>query len=262
MLNKLEALVRAAGSLITDSSDSAIHDKEGHFNYVTDRDVEVQEFLREGLLQILPGSLFFSEEQENQSLTDTPTWIVDPIDGTVNFTRGRSFSAVSVALTVDRKPRIALVYDPYSREMFTAQAGLGARLNGEPIRVSGKPFDRALITFGTAPYHPQLSKVSLQAALAMLHEAGDLRRTGSAALDLAWTACGRTDFFFEMHLSPWDYAAGALLVTEAGGRIAVPGPGGSDIDFGRPCALVASNQPCFEKGLAILNRAIKGELTL
>ena len=73
MLNKLEALVRTAGSLITDSSDSAIHDKEGHFNYVTDRDVEVQEFLREGLLQILPGSLFFSEEQENQSLTDTPT---------------------------------------------------------------------------------------------------------------------------------------------------------------------------------------------
>lgn len=260
MLQKMEALARQAGDLIVKGGEAAIHTKEGHFNFVTDRDVQVQEMLRKGLLSLLPDASFFAEEQENQALSDSPTWIVDPIDGTVNFTRGRSFSAISIALTIDKTPHVALVYDPYSDEMFTALAGQGAWLNGQPIRVSDIPFERALVTFGTSPYNPELSKVSLKAALSMLNQAGDLRRTGSAALDLAWTACGRTDFFFEMHLSPWDFAAGALLVTEAGGQLALPGT--QVIDYSRAGALVAGNALCLKQGLDILNRAIDGELDL
>lgn len=255
MLDKLKQLVLSAGRLFVKEGEAAIHDKEGHFNIVTDRDVEVQEFLREGLLSLLPGSRFFAEEQENGSLTEAPTWIVDPIDGTVNFTRNRAFSAISVALTKDREPVLAVVYNPFSGELFSAEKGCGAQLNGKSIHVSDLPFERGLVTFGTSPYHPELSKASLLAALEMLRTAGDLRRTGSAALDLAWLACGRTDFFFELYLSPWDYAAGALLVREAGGLIGALD--GKQLDFGIPSAIVAGSPACFERGLSILKESMQ-----
>ncbi len=257
MLEELQRLVREAGKLLLKGGDAAIHDKQGHFNFVTDRDVEVQAFLKEGLLSLLPGSRFFAEEQENGILDDQPTWIVDPIDGTVNFTRGRAFSAVSVALAERLKPVLAVIYNPYSGELFSARLGQGAQLNGRAIHVSNLPLERALITFGTSPYNPQLSGVSLQAALALLRQAGDLRRTGSAALDLAWLACGRTDFFFELSLSPWDFAAGALLVREAGGLIGTPE---GELQFSAHSAIVAGSPACYEQGLGILKRAMNNSL--
>lgn len=261
MLGKMETLIKQAGAMITHGHAFAVHDKQGHFNLVTDRDIEVQEFLRNGLLSILPNSLFFAEEQENQPLTDASTWIVDPIDGTVNFTRGRSFSAVSIALVVHKKPQLAMVYDPYRQELFTAQTGKGAYLNGQAIHVSNTAFDRALITFGNASYQPQLSRLTMQAALAMQYLAGDLRISGCASLDLSWLACGRTDFFFHPYLSPWDYAAGALLVSEANGRLAVPDEKGSAVGFAHASAIVASNQLCFEPGFNIFSQVFREALS-
>lgn len=258
MLNKLEAVVRQAGDMMLTDMDTAVHQKEGHFNYVTDMDLKIQEFLRKALPSVVPDSQFFSEEQENRQLSDVPTWIVDPIDGTINFMRGRGCSAVSVALLKDKTPILAAVYNPFTKEMFTAEKGKGCHLNGEQVSVSDRGFEKALVTFGTSPYVPALARQGMQAAYQMLLKAGDLRRSGSAALDLAWVACGRCECFFEMELSPWDYAAGALLVTEAGGIFSQPL--NDSVDFGKPACILVSNPLCFEAAKQIVQSAGKGEL--
>ncbi len=258
MLQQLKEIMVGAGRLMTSVQDAAVHRKEGHFNFVTDMDVKVQEYLRERLLALLPGSVLFAEEQENQQLDDRPTWVVDPIDGTVNYMRGRRCSSVSVALLEERQPTLAAVYDPYSNELFTAQAGKGCWCNDQPVHVSDVPFERALVTFGTSPYEPHLARQGMQAACAMLLAAGDLRRSGSAAIDLAWVACGRSEVFFEMVLAPWDYAAGALLVQEAGGQTLQPL---SDrFDYGQSACILAGNPPCLEASLPIILKAASGQL--
>lgn len=253
MIRRLEAIVRMAGQMMLEGQDARVHHKEGHFNFVTDMDLRIQEMLRRELTQLISGSAFFAEEQENRSLGNGPTWVVDPIDGTVNFMRGLGCSAVSVALLEGRTPMAGLIYNPFSNELYVAQKGLGSRLNGQPIRVSEHGFERALVSFGSSPYEPALARKGLSAALQMLLQAGDLRRSGSAAMDLASVACGRTDCFFEMVLSPWDYAAGALLVTEAGGIFSQPLS--AALDFGRPACILASNPACHEPALAIVREA-------
>lgn len=258
MLNALETVAREAGRMMLDRQEAAIHRKEGHYNFVTERDLQIQEFLRERLAALLPGSRFFSEEQDNEGLSDDPTWIVDPIDGTINYMRGRRCSAVSVALLRDRSPVYAAVYDPFADEMFSAEKGGGCLLNGQPVQVSETSYEQALITVGTTPYEPELMRLGMQAAYAVLREAGDIRRTGSAALDLAWVACGRTDAFFEMRLSPWDFAGGALLVLEAGGRLCDPQR--DAVNYGLPSRILAANPLCYEPVLDILRRAEAGSL--
>lgn len=258
MLSKLEAVVLKAGEMMLQDGDAAVHRKEGHFNYVTDMDLKIQEYLRDALSKLVPGSQFFSEEQENRLLADAPTWIVDPIDGTINYVRGRGCSAVSVALLRDKAPAAAAIYNPFTKEMFTAEKGRGCFLNGVRVTVSDRGFERALVTFGTSPYVPALARQGMRAACQMLLDAGDLRRTGSAALDLAWVACGRCECFFEMELSPWDYAAGALLVQEAGGVFSQPL--NEAIDYGRPACVVASNPLCFERARKIVEAAASGDL--
>lgn len=258
MLKQFKEIMISAGRLMTNVQDAAVHRKEGHFNFVTDMDLKVQEYLRGQLLSLLPGSTLFAEEQENQQLSDQPTWVVDPIDGTVNYMRGRRCSSVSVALLKNRKPQLAAVYDPYSGELFTAQAGAGCQCNDMPVHVSDMPFERALVTFGTSPYEPDLAKQGMQAAYALLLAAGDLRRSGSAAIDLAWVACGRSELFFEMMLAPWDYAAGALLVQEAGGHILQPL--NDAFDFGQSACILASNPHCLDGALSIIRQVANGQL--
>lgn len=250
MLHAIEQVIRQAGSIILSAHHTPIHEKEGHFNYVTDTDVAVQEFLRKELSCIAPSALFFSEEQENAALTCEPTFVIDPIDGTINFMRNRCQSAISIAYLVDKQPVLSAVYNPYANELFTAEKGKGAFLNGRPIHVSNTPFERALVSFGTSPYDAELARRTLACAQDFLLKAGDLRRTGSACIDLCDVACGRTDVFFELRLRPWDVAAGALLVTEAGGFYH---------SFGHPlpyfddaCGIVCGNLPCQAPALRIL----------
>ncbi len=254
MLMKLEPIVRKAGAMMLDAGKPAVHTKEGHFNFVTETDMQVQEYLREQLLTLLPGSVLFSEEQDNRLLTTESTWVVDPIDGTVNYMRGRRFSCVSVALLKGKIPVLAMVYDPFSDELFTARRGQGSLLNGKPIHVSNYPFEHALITIGTTPYDTDLADLGMRIAHRMLTEGGDLRRSGSAALDLCWVACGRTELFYELKLSPWDYAAGALIAEEAGAKVC--DPMGDPVDFGLPARLVASNPQCAQQAVQILRDVI------
>ena len=232
---------------------AAIHAKEGHFNFVTDADVAVQDFLRRELLRLLPHARFFAEEQENDPLTDCDTFVVDPIDGTLNFMRRRNASAVSVALLRGKRPVLAAACNPYADELFTAERGRGAFLNGQPIHVSQTPFETALVSFGTSPYDADLAGRTLRAAQAFLLCAGDLRRTGSAVIDLCDVACGRSDVFFELCLRPWDVAAGALLVEEAGGRFFSLGHDAPYFDG--PCGMLACNALCVPEAQKILLEA-------
>lgn len=252
MLHAIEQVIRRAGAIILSAHHAPIHEKEGHFNFVTDTDVAVQEFLRNELNRIAPSALFFSEEQENAALTCAPTFVIDPIDGTINFMRSRCQSAISIAYLVDKQPVLAAVYNPYADELFTAEKGKGAFLNGTPIHVSDTPFERALVSFGTSPYDAELAKRTLACAQDFLLQAGDLRRTGSACIDLCDVACGRTDVFFELRLRPWDVAAGALLVTEAGGfyhSLSHEQP-----YFDEACGMVCGNLACEALALSILRK--------
>ncbi len=254
MLNQIVSLAREAGRMMLQYRDAAVHQKEGHFNYVTDTDVAVQRFLQKELLSLLPGSRFIGEEQENEPLTCAPTFVVDPIDGTMNFARHRNASAVSIALLKDKQPVTGVVYNPYADEMFTAEAGKGACLNGRGISVSKTPFDRALVSFGTSPYDADLLRRTVAAAGQFLMRAGDLRRSGSAAIDLCDVACGRTDALFELRLRPWDVAAGALLVTEAGGVFRSLGYDAPY--FEGTCGIMASNPLCDGPAMEILREVL------
>ena len=242
-----------AGEFFLERRLTHVTSKEGHANYVTDIDCRVEEYLEKALPQLLPGSLFIGEEKENQALTDDPTWIVDPLDGTTNMIHDYRMSAVSIALCEKKKPVVGLVWQPYMREMFYAEAGSGAFLNGCPIRVADTPFCDALVAVGTAPYYEELEERSMAAAYDFLHSCADIRRSGSAAVDLAYLACGRHDVFYEMKLKPWDYAAGSLIVQEAGGIVMMPLAGGT-MDYDLSTAILAASPSCMDQALEIFRR--------
>jgi len=254
MLDKIQQIARNAGEIILNAHNAQSHQKEGHFNFVTDTDVAVQDYLQSSLLALLPGARFFAEEQENEALTNAPTFVVDPIDGTLNFMRGRNMSAISIGLLEKKRPILGVIYQPYADEMYTAALGGGAFCNGKPIHVADTPFENAMIAIGTSPYDAELAKKTMKAAGQFLLQAGDLRRTGSAAVDFADLACGRADVFFELRLRPWDVAAGALIVTEAGGEFYSLGH--DTPYFDGPCGILACIPGCKEKAMAILSEVL------
>ena len=243
MRSKLEAIARKAGEIILEREAFRVEEKEGHANYVTTIDQHVQDYLMDALLNLLPGSVVIGEEKENDVLGDEPTWIIDPVDGTTNLIHDFRVSSVSIALLENKKPVLGVVYQPYTNELFSAEAGKGCCLNGKPVHAAKNDLKHALVGFGTSPYNEELAQKSMDLALLFLRKAADIRRTGSAAVDLAYVACGRQDVFFEWILKPWDYAAGALLVTEAGGTLEMP-LSQTGIDFSKPQAVLATNGVC------------------
>ena len=253
MREKLMQIARTAGEFFSARSLSRIDQKEGHANFVTNIDREVEEYLQQALLSLVPGSQIIGEEKENGALTDAPTWIVDPVDGTTNLIHDYRCSAVSIALCENRSPVAGLIWQPYTQEMFYAEAGRGASLNGKEIHVSETPFDKALIAVGTAPYHAELAEKSMELALAFLHSCADIRRSGSAAVDLAYLAAGRLDSIFELNLKPWDYAAGSLIVREAGGVVTMP-PEPGEMRYDRSTAILASGAVIADEVRAVFDR--------
>ena len=149
------------------------------------------------------------------------------------------FLSISVALAVDGAVELGVIYNPYLDELFTARRGRGAFCNGKPIRVSSEPLENGIVIFGTSPYNKEVSEKSFKLAYEYHRRALDVRRTGSAAIDLCNIAAGRAELFFELILSPWDYAAGALIVEEAGGI--VTDADGRTLPLGRKCSVVARN---------------------
>lgn len=254
MREELTRIAMDAGAIFLERNLTNVASKEGHANYVTNIDCRVQEYLEKALLQLLPGSRFIGEEKENQALTDAPTWVVDPLDGTTNMIHDYRLSAVSIALCRGKKPVIGLIWQPYTRELFYAEKGKGATLNGQAIHVSETPFSQALVAMGTSPYDEELEERTMALALRYLHACADLRRSGSAAIDLANLACGRHEIFFEFRLRPWDYAAGSLIVEEAGGRFMMP-LAGEEPDYDRTTAILAATPACFEAAKALFMEA-------
>ncbi len=239
-IEALTAAAREAGSIMLEATDiqSGVEAKEGRANFVTAYDKKVQEFLYGRLTELLPEAAFVGEEEETHAaLGHGYAFIVDPIDGTTNFMKGAGCSAVSIGLLLDGEPYMAAVYNPYRDEMFWAQRGKGAYCGKQRIFVSKKPLSDGLVLFGTAPYYRELADKSFEMAKSYFDRSLDVRRSGSAALDLCSVASGRAELFFELRLQPWDFAAGALLISEAGGRITTVD--GEPLRFDRPQSVLA-----------------------
>lgn len=242
LVDKIADVVRDCGKIMLEAvrTSDMVDAKEGHANFVTTYDKKVQETLKEKLTEILPAAAFVGEEDDiHTSIQKGLAFIVDPIDGTTNFIKDYHVSAISVGLINDGRSYIGVVYNPYLDEMFTAERGKGAFLNGKPIHVSRNPLSEGIVLFGTAPYYEELSRKSFDLAYEYFRHALDIRRSGSAAIDLCSIAAGRAEVYFELRLSPWDYAAGSLIVEEAGGVVTTVD--GGEITFERPCSVLAAN---------------------
>ena len=249
-------LIRRAGEMMrsahVESESDGVTEKAGSANFVTVYDVKIQNFLLEGIRILLPDAYFIAEEKDNDPavLDREYCFIIDPIDGTTGFIHDNRHSCVSVGLFSHGEAVFGAVYDPYQDEMFHAVRGGGAYLNGTPIHVSSFPFGSALVSYGTAPYYKDtLADKTFSLCRELFDSCADVRRCGSAALDLAYIAAGRYDAFFEMILSPWDIAAGSLLVTEAGGVISQMD--GTPLSFTRPCPVIAASTVCYPSLLEI-----------
>ncbi len=235
-------LVGECGRFIRDADRTSLHvdSKSGKGNFVTDYDKRVQERLRKGLKEIVPDAHFVGEEGSDQEYSSTGKYfIVDPIDGTMNFIKDFHASSISVGLVVDGRAEIGVIYNPYLDEMFCAERGKGAFCNGRQIHVSSEPLESGLVIFGTSPYNVELAEKSFKLAYSYFQAAADVRRTGSAAIDLCFIAAGRAELFFEFSLSPWDFAAGSLIVEEAGG--VVTDIHGNPVSFSGKTSLIARN---------------------
>lgn len=217
--------------------------KAGHANFVTIYDKRVQEFLTGRLGEILPEAHFVGEENGKDafdvSFRRGFTFVVDPIDGTSNFMNNYGPSVTSIGLFKDGKPFIGVVYNPWQEVMFSAAEGVGAFENGKTIHSSNEPLSMSLVSFGTAPYYPNLRDQVWKVGSFYLDRCVDLRRSGSAAWDLCMVASGRTGLFVEPLLQLWDYAAGAVILTEAGGRIT--DLAGKELDFCGASSIAAAS---------------------
>lgn len=217
------AAARAGGAIVSEAFGGTYDaDYKGRHDPVTKVDHASEEAIVAFIRAQRPDDAIVAEESGGLESPDRH-WIIDPLDGTVNFIHGIPQLAVSVGLWEGGAPLLGAVYDPLAEEMFTAETGGGARLNGEEIHVSATAaLERAVVATGF-PYDHAAHAAEYAAALgAVLEKVNGLRRFGSAALDLAWVAAGRFDAFWELGVAPWDQAAGIILVREAGGRVTDP----------------------------------------
>lgn len=256
MNEKIVEIVKEASTLmLTDTFE--VSQKEGYANIVTSSDVAVQEFLRTKLSEFLPGSGFLCEEEDWHDLTHEYTWIIDPIDGTANYSRGIGQCAICVGLRHNTEMVEAVVYLPRTNELFSATKGGGAFLNGKQIHVSGRPFQDAMLQTALSVYYKENAAVCSAIILDAFMQINDIRRFGAAAPEICYVALGRCEMFFEYVLSPWDYAAASLILQEAGGYLC-------DLDGNKPdCIsktglLAANSKENLDRLLAIVKKHRKG----
>jgi len=230
---------------------------KGVIDPVTETDLQAQEMIIGLIRQNFPDHGFLAEETIGEGNVEQPPpavparWIIDPLDGTVNFAHGFPMFCVSIAYEAAGVLEYGVIYDPLRDELFEGKKGGGAFLNGQPIRVSTiDRLDRALLATGF-PYDIRERLPETLARLGrLMGTAQGVRRAGSAALDLCYVACGRFEGFWEENLKPWDTAAGLLIVQEAGGRITTFS--GGDYDIYAP-NILASNESLHDNILSLLN---------
>ena len=253
LIESVKSLAERAGAMMLSERPVISQYKGSADNYATETDERIQEFLEKELLSLLPGSAFMGEENHEYSKGDL-VWIVDPIDGTVNYARGLSMSVVSIALVKDSETILGVVYNPYQGQMFHAEKGRGSFLNGESIHVSDVKRENALVSTAWCAYDKDLAHSSFMISERLHRECSDIRRFGTAAYEMCLLAKGSLDIYFEMLLRPWDYAASSLIVEEAGGVCSsIDGP----LDLFDQCGVLAANS---EENLEYIRDVVLNEI--
>ena len=254
-----EIVLRAGDIMLSRRESGFSVNKKGAIDLVTEVDLECERMCRAVIAERFPDHDVLAEELSSgpgEAAKASYRWVYDPLDGTTNYAHGLPIFCSSLALEIDGRPEVAAIYDPTRKELFTAERGEGAFLNGTPLRVSeAETLLDALIVTGF-PYNVHEQAEELVGLFgAFLGEARAVRRLGSAALDLCYVAAGRFEAFWEQHLKPWDVAAGALIVTEAGGRVT-----GMDGAPFVPAAghLIASNGRVHDEMLAVIREFRSG----
>ena len=222
ILTEVVKIVKECGTQLrkTNQQSLEIREKTSIRDVVTEYDVEIQEKVIHYLSERFPKAGFISEEITTNTFPKNElVFIIDPIDGTMNFTKDYGYSCVSVACFKNQKPYVGVVYNPYRDEIFTATLGGGAFCNDKPITVTNQPLSNTLIQTNTSAYYPELQEGAIKRISTILPKCLDIRVIGSGALDICQAAAGRVGLHFEASLSLWDYAAAALILTEAGGEI-------------------------------------------
>ncbi|WP_127532894.1 inositol monophosphatase family protein [Paenibacillus kobensis] len=218
MINQVIDIVREAGRLFGDKN-FEVQNKGTASNNVTSVDLAVEAFLKQRLIPLIDGCGFIGEESEDSDYERPYLWIVDPVDGTANFIRDMGLSAISVGLVHGGEAILGVVYNPYRDEMFYAEKGKGAFLNGEPIRVSDRDVEHSVFCTALSLYNKDFAKPCLNIIEKVYERCDDIRRLGTAALELVYLACGRAELYFEMRLFAWDFAGAEIIIREAGGFV-------------------------------------------
>jgi len=236
ILSESVVIVRETGQWILQQSSQFISSDimyKGTNDLVSFVDQQAEAKLKQGLAQIFPEAKFIAEETSSnyEEVEDGYYWVIDPLDGTTNFLHKLPVFAVSVGLIYQKQPILGLIYEPNRDELFTAAKGQGAYLNGKPIQVSPeKSLSKSLLATGFPYYDFSYQDRYLELLKELMRSSHGLRRMGAAAIDLAYTACGRFEGFFEANLKPWDVAAGKIIIEEAGGMV-TNFSGGQDVIF-------------------------------
>ncbi len=253
LMNKVIAAVKEAAEIM--KSDYTVETKGEKENIVTSNDKAVQKFLYTKLAEILPSSGFFGEEDVTSYKPSEYVWIVDPIDGTTNYARNIRDCGISVGLERSGELILGVIYLPYHDEIYHAEKGCGAYMNGKPIKVSDKKFGNGILCTALCVYKKELSDICLSILNDAYSKCADFRRFGSAAAELAYLASGKCDLYFEIRLFPWDFAAGYVIIKEAGGCIA--SLNGASLNLRKPCTFIAANN---EENLKILSDTVSAHL--
>jgi len=256
-LPAMSSIAREAGALLMRHFRQRVQiEYKGDVDLVTVADRESEALITSRIRETWPGHDILGEEGTNTSSGSEFRWYIDPLDGTTNFAHSYPVFCVSMGLEQAGEPRAAVVYDPTRDELFSAERGSGAKLNGSPIHVSAtKTMGEALLATGF-PSHKRHKNPNIHFYHEITLRSHGVRRAGSAALDLANVASGRFDGFWEFNLNAWDVAAGALIVTEAGGR--VTDLHGKPFDHRKPAETLATNGHIHEECLKAFGEIFDG----
>ncbi len=254
-LNIALKAARRSGQVVMGKQGKASISEKAANNLVTEADLAAQDIIVEMISSQFPDHNIIAEEQDLEIKSSAPeTWIIDPLDGTNNYAHMIPHFSISIAYARSGQVEAGVVYDPVRDEMFTALRGGGAYMNGKPVRVSGaRNLREAVVATGFYYDRGRIMRKTLS-SIEKLFEANihGIRRFGTASLDLCWVACGRFDAFFEYTLSVWDFAAGMLIVEEAGGQCTDQEGKALDLNSG---GLVVSNGNFHDDFLAIVGWA-------
>lgn len=246
LLNIAITAARQAGDIIlrhANQLDRIKVSEKGKHDYFSEVDIKAEQAIIQSIKKVYPDHGFIAEESGIQDANAECVWIIDPLDGTSNYLHGFPCYAVSIAMLFKGKLEYGVIYDPLTHECFHAARGRGARLNDRRIRVSKRnQLEGAMLGSGPSIQNPMRAKDYGFSVDSLTKTCPSIRRIGSAALELAYVACGRLDGFFEFGLKPWDIAAGCLIVKEAGGLVSHP-DGGQD--FVKSGSVVASTPKIF-----------------